>query len=269
MASFQNDPSQPAGGYDLGALDLADVARIEVLSGPQGSLWGSDAIGGVVSLTTREESGWRLAVEDGSLSTVRTAAGAGVSRPDWALGGSISGFSTGGVSKADGFPESDPFYEWTAGLAARVRLYSALSLDGKVRYANSHVDIDGYPPPTFTFADDAEYATSKSWTGYGRATLTAPAGFTQTLLFAGYDLDRASLGGAFPSGYHADRGDIRWTAERGAAGDPFGVAFGFERDATWATLSDANHRRPRRYLGLRRRPRPASGAGHRQRLAAL
>ena len=236
----QNDASQPSGGYDFGALDLADIERVEVLSGPQGSLWGSDAIGGVIALTTREESGWRAALEGGSLSTVRASTGGGVSHSDWALGASASGFSTGGVSKADGFPERDPFYEWTAGVAGRVMLTPAISLDGRVRYANSRVDIDGYAPPNFTFGDTAEYATSRSWTGSARATLAEPWGFTETLLVDGYDLNRASLGGAFLSGYRANRGDIRWTAEKGAPGDPFGLALGVERDATHATLSDGS-----------------------------
>ncbi|MDQ2860593.1 MAG: TonB-dependent receptor [Pseudomonadota bacterium] len=236
----QNDASQPSGGYDFGGLDLADIARIEVLSGPQGSLWGSDAIGGVIALTTREESGERAALEGGSLSTVRASAGFGVSRPDWALGASASGFSTGGVSKADGFPERDPFYEWTAGVAGRLALTPTISLDGRVRYENSHVDIDGYPPPNFTFGDDGEYATSRSWTGSVRARLAGPWGFAQILTVDGYDLNRASLGGAFPSGYRADRGDVRWMVERGAPGDPFGLALGVERDATRATLSDGS-----------------------------
>ncbi|MEO8927190.1 MAG: TonB-dependent receptor plug domain-containing protein, partial [Caulobacteraceae bacterium] len=178
----QNDASQPSGGYDFGALDLSDIARIEVLSGPQGSLWGSDAIGGVIALATREEDGWRAALEGGSLSTARASVGFGHSGEAWALGASASGFSTGGVSKADGFPERDPFYEWTASLGGRVALNPALGLDGRVRYANSHTDIDGYAPPAFTFGDTAEYATSRAWTGYARATWAGPWGFTHTLL---------------------------------------------------------------------------------------
>ena len=50
----QNDPSDPNGAYDFANLDLSNIERIEILQGPQSSLWGSDAIGGVVSLTTRE-----------------------------------------------------------------------------------------------------------------------------------------------------------------------------------------------------------------------
>src|SRR5205085_11030845 len=51
------DPADPNGTFDAGQLQTSDLASIEVLSGPQGSLWGSDAIGGVVAFTTRETRG--------------------------------------------------------------------------------------------------------------------------------------------------------------------------------------------------------------------
>ncbi|WP_313452440.1 TonB-dependent receptor plug domain-containing protein, partial [Brevundimonas sp.] len=40
-----NDAAEPNGAYDFSSFELADVERIEILSGPQSSLWGSDAIG--------------------------------------------------------------------------------------------------------------------------------------------------------------------------------------------------------------------------------
>ena len=47
-----NDPSAPGGGYDFGDLFIGDAAQIEVLRGPQSTLWGSQAIGGVVNVVT-------------------------------------------------------------------------------------------------------------------------------------------------------------------------------------------------------------------------
>ena len=62
----QNDPSSPNGGYDFSSLDLDDVSQVEILSGPQGSLWGSDAIGGVISFTTPDLHGVRPTLEAGT-----------------------------------------------------------------------------------------------------------------------------------------------------------------------------------------------------------
>ena len=40
-------------GFDFGALSLNNIDRIEVLRGEQSALWGSDAMGGVIYITTK------------------------------------------------------------------------------------------------------------------------------------------------------------------------------------------------------------------------
>lgn len=40
-------------GFDFGGLSLSNVERIEVLRGEQSALWGSDAMGGVIYITTK------------------------------------------------------------------------------------------------------------------------------------------------------------------------------------------------------------------------
>ena len=47
-----NDPSSTGGGYNFANLLIGDAQRIEVLRGPQSTLWGSQAIGGVVNIVT-------------------------------------------------------------------------------------------------------------------------------------------------------------------------------------------------------------------------
>ncbi|RRH72626.1 TonB-dependent receptor plug domain-containing protein [Falsigemmobacter faecalis] len=68
-----NDPSGIGGEFDFGALSTADIGRVEVLRGAQGALWGSQAMGGVIHITTRgaEAEGHRqtLAAEAGSRGT--------------------------------------------------------------------------------------------------------------------------------------------------------------------------------------------------------
>jgi outer membrane cobalamin receptor len=64
------------GGLDLSQVPLEDVERIEVLRGPQSALYGSDAIGGVVSIITRSggKPSAQAQVETGSRDMRRAAA---------------------------------------------------------------------------------------------------------------------------------------------------------------------------------------------------
>ncbi len=74
-----SDPSTPNGTFDLSNLLLGDVERIEVLRGPQSGLYGSDAIGGVISITTKGGEGPLKvtgSLEGGSFGTVNESASA-------------------------------------------------------------------------------------------------------------------------------------------------------------------------------------------------
>jgi len=67
-----NDPSSPNRAFDPANFLLDNVRRIEVLRGPQSSIYGSDAIGGVVNIVTRRGEGptqVRTTHEGGSFGT--------------------------------------------------------------------------------------------------------------------------------------------------------------------------------------------------------
>jgi vitamin B12 transporter len=230
------DPADPNGTFDPASLQTADVQRVEVLNGPQGSLWGSDAIGGVVSITTRELKGLEAEAEGGSFSTARGFLGAGVSDDRYALSATAAGLSTRGISKADTGTEKDPFRTFTGAVQGRLKLTDAVSFDARLRYTYSDVHIDGFPPPDFTLADTPDKDKTRSWQGTVRALVDGAWGFHHTLSYSDYHLWREDVSD-FPATYTAERRIWRWTAERGAPSDPWGLAFGAERQTTTADLS--------------------------------
>jgi vitamin B12 transporter len=165
-----NDPSAAGGGYDSSGLLSGDIERIEVLRGAQSTLWGSQAIGGVVNIVTTQpvkpfEA--QASAEAGSLGTsyLRAAAGGMNDRLSWRL--AASHYHTDGVSAYEFGKERDA--DTNTGLSGRanVRLAQDVSLDLRALYSRSHTQFDGFPPPNYVFADDREYGISKDLVAYG------------------------------------------------------------------------------------------------------
>ncbi|MFN3591329.1 MAG: TonB-dependent receptor plug domain-containing protein [Thermaurantiacus sp.] len=172
-----NDPSSPGGGFDFGALLLGTIDRIEVLKGSHSVIWGSQAIGGVVHLLTAAPGEqWRL-----------DSQAQGGFRNSWQLVGNASGlvgpvgaslgaswFRTDGFSafsEARGGRERDGHENLALTGRLAVDLAAPLSLDLRGFYVDSETGIDGFPPPTFAFADTPEISRSKQFVGYAGVRL--------------------------------------------------------------------------------------------------
>ncbi len=239
-----DDPSQPVGNFDFGGMDLGDIQRIEVLSGPQGALWGSDAIGGVIAFTTREPNGLSASFEGGSYNTARGTISLGRATDGYAFGINASAISTQGISSADasnGNTERDGFYSQTVGLNGRIDPVAGAQIDAKFRWSQSKSGIDGFVPPNFTLGDTNDVFRRETESGYVRAIIDGPGGFQHTVSVSDYREDRSTRGdsGDFP--YNADRQVFRWQAERGKPDDAWGLVIGAEREDTKAALSDGSH----------------------------
>ena len=65
------------GTFAFNTLDISAIERIEIIRGPKASLYGSDAIGGVIQIFTRKSSGVNASVNFGSFATRELSVGYG------------------------------------------------------------------------------------------------------------------------------------------------------------------------------------------------
>ena len=233
-----NDASELNGAFDFSGFELADIARIEVLSGPQSSLWGSDAIGGVIAFTTREISGLRAEAEAGSFDTVRGRLSAGVGNDSWSLGGYVSRFDSDGISaadEADGNTEADGLGATTAGVKGRYAFAPAVQMDGALRWSSTKGDIDGTPPPLYIPGDTPDTTEAEQWSGFGRLRLRA-LDLDHQFSVSTSEIDRAN-DGDFASTFRAARQVYRWQAGGTALEEAVAFTIGAEREETEGSLS--------------------------------
>jgi vitamin B12 transporter len=99
-----DDPSGTQSAFDFGRLLATDIQKVEILRGPQSTLYGGDAIGGVINITTaRKTDGFAASgfAEGGSYGT-RTFAGNVSGGVD-----NLSGYLNATQYNTTGFPAAD------------------------------------------------------------------------------------------------------------------------------------------------------------------
>lgn len=133
--------SDPVNGdTDFGLLTALPTGRIEVLRGASSSIHGSDAIGGVVSISAARDAGVSGYAEAGSFGTARGALGFSGEQ----FGGAVTGFTTDGVDVSgsgggkDGSEALSGFVNGKFDLGADW----SLSLVGLARSTESEFDSD-------------------------------------------------------------------------------------------------------------------------------
>ena len=149
------DPSSPDGAFEFQHLLVGDLSRVEVLRGPQSTLYGASAIGGVVDIVTRPGSGpakVAFTAEGGSFDTLNQTARVSGSSGRFNYAFDAQHYYTGGVDitpkrlrpvgsvrEADGYDNET----LSTKLGAEVTDNFGLSLVG--RYINSRADTDVNP----------------------------------------------------------------------------------------------------------------------------
>ena len=167
-----NDPSAPGGGFDFANLLSGSVDRVEVLRGPNSVPWGSQAIGGVVNVVTTAPSygvQGRGNIEYGDHDSL--VANAAISGANDRLSGALTATyrRSDGISSAAVGTEPDGYRQFGATGRLGINIAQDIGLDLRAYYAHSRVELDGFPAPSFTLADDPEYSTTQELYGYAGA----------------------------------------------------------------------------------------------------
>jgi vitamin B12 transporter len=159
------DVASPGGGFDFGNLLAGSIDKLELLRGSNSVVWGSQAIGGVLAIRTRAINGVEGSAEYGAKdSRYATLSGGGTVG---AVSGGISASfnDSDGISSAAVGTEPDGYRQWQVAGHVRAELSPAFALVATSRYADSKLDIDGFPPPTYAFADTPERQSTREWSG--------------------------------------------------------------------------------------------------------
>jgi vitamin B12 transporter len=145
-----NDPISPGRSYDFAHLTVDNIERIEVIRGPQSTLYGSDAIGGVVNIITKKGEGkpkFFLSAEGGSFTTFREATGISGGNKWVNYSFALSRFDTEGIStasKKDGNYERDGYENTSLSAKLGFKPMDNLGIDFILRYMDAKTELDNF-----------------------------------------------------------------------------------------------------------------------------
>lgn len=170
-----NDPSGTDGGAILSDLLANNTQRVEVLRGPQSTLYGSDAIGGVIDVISKRGGSDPFALtasaESGSFDTYHLNTAANGTAGTVEYGAAANYIHTNGISAADkrnGNPETDGYGNFGATANTRIHFNDRVSLDLRGYYTTARDDYDdnsGFLPP-YLAADSLAYNKNRLAAGY-------------------------------------------------------------------------------------------------------
>jgi len=169
-----NDPSSAGGTFNFGHLTVDNIERIEVLRGPQSTLYGSHAIGGVINIITKRGDGpasGSVSVEAGSFTTTRETASisGGTDRVQFSL--AASRLDSDGISSAGqryGNDEKDGDQNSVITARFGVTPTSNSEIDMVLKYGKSRNEIDngggvGKDDPNHIMRSSELFARGQGW----------------------------------------------------------------------------------------------------------
>jgi len=155
-----NPPEFSGNSYDFSNLPIDNIERIEILRGPQSTLYGSDAMAGVINIITKKGDGkpsYFFNIEDGSLNSFKGLAGTNGSYEQADYSVTFSKTKSNGVSAADviyGNTEPDGYDDYNISSRFGWTINPDIKLNAYAEFNSGKIDLDQHGGP---YGDDPTY----------------------------------------------------------------------------------------------------------------
>ncbi len=168
-----NDASTISGEYDISAVSIDQIERIEILKGGNSTLYGSDAVAGVINIITKKGQDNRL-----KASLLATGGSYGTFKEALSLNGSVGktriglnasnlnskGFSTAASPNAVSELEKDGFDQQGISFNIQRRISERFRLNANIQANRNQADLDA---GAFSDSDQEAYNKQSSLLGLG------------------------------------------------------------------------------------------------------
>ncbi|TYP61671.1 TonB-dependent vitamin B12 receptor [Stutzerimonas stutzeri] len=234
--------SATSGGASLENIPVEQIERIELVRGPRSSLYGSEAVGGVMQIFTRRGDGEGFkpyfSAGAGSRSSFDGTAGISGSQGAGWFNLGVASASTDGINSRAYRPTSprayeadaDGYRELSGALRGGYRFDNGLVLDGSWLHVDTHSDYDSRSTSgatgRFAYSDGSQQVIG------GRARFTPIDPWLVTLQ-AGHSEDNTDnfRDGRFYSRFDTKRDSFNWQNDFSVAEDQlFTLGFDYQQD---------------------------------------
>ncbi|HZX47647.1 MAG TPA: TonB-dependent receptor plug domain-containing protein, partial [Nitrospirota bacterium] len=160
--------SPTTGRFDFADLSVDNIERIEIIRSPMSTLYGSEAMGGVIQIFTKRGSltGGSVAFEAGSFGTTKESISTGIRKEYYDINLTASRFDTEGFSTIASGSENDS-YENT-NISSKIGIHRPGTTIGfTAQLTDAKTEIDGFDYTTFAESDDLNNRTNRRWSLLG------------------------------------------------------------------------------------------------------
>ena len=139
--------STTTGGFDFSGINVDDIERIEIVKGPQSTVYGSDAMAGVISIITKKGEGPGKAdasLQAGSYETMKAVGSIAGTYKTAGYRLTATHFRTDGVSAADSGMEGDGYRNSSLSGKLELKPIGAFRIEIAGRYSYDKSELDGF-----------------------------------------------------------------------------------------------------------------------------